>query len=93
MGKKAGWDMLRDKATYPKPVGIDGANKYAMELLAQANQQLAYFGPIRAAPRYHMADLIVTRLYYLYSNILITFHVIKKEKPVNKILLVVKSNC
>ncbi|KAK9197016.1 hypothetical protein WN943_005150 [Citrus x changshan-huyou] len=62
MGKKAGWDMLRDKATYPKPVGIDGANKYAMELLAQANQQLAYFGPIRAAPRYHMADLIVTRL-------------------------------
>lgn len=80
MGKKAGWDMLRDKATYPKPVGIDGANKYAMELLAQANQQLAYFGPIRAAPLYHMADLIVTRLYYLYSNILITFHVIKKEK-------------
>lgn len=47
MGKKAGWDMLRDKATYPKLVGVDGANKYAMELLAQANQQLAYFGPIR----------------------------------------------
>ncbi|KAK9214298.1 hypothetical protein WN944_006286 [Citrus x changshan-huyou] len=56
--EKPGREMLRDKATYPKLVGIDGSKKYAKELLAEAKQELAYFDPARAAPLDHLVNFI-----------------------------------
>lgn len=50
-----------DKATYPKLMGVAGAKRYAKELVAEANQELAYFDSTRAAPLYHLADFLVSR--------------------------------
>ncbi|KAK9214302.1 hypothetical protein WN944_006290 [Citrus x changshan-huyou] len=58
--EKTGRDMLRDKATYPKFLGIDGSKKQAKELIAEAKQELAYFDPTRAAPLDHLINFIVS---------------------------------
>lgn len=50
-----------DEATYPKLMGVAGAKRYAKELVAGANQELAYFDSTRAAPLYHLADFLVSR--------------------------------
>lgn len=50
-----------DKVTYPELMGVDGAKRYAKELVAEANQELAYFDSTRAAPLYHLADFVVSR--------------------------------
>ncbi|KAJ4706915.1 Geranylgeranyl pyrophosphate synthase [Melia azedarach] len=63
MGKKPGRDLLRDKATYPKIMGIDEAKNYARELVAEANKELAYFDSSKVAPLHHMANFIVSRPY------------------------------
>lgn len=49
------------KATYPKLMGVAGAKRYAKEMVAEANQELAYFDATRAAPLYHLADFLVSR--------------------------------
>lgn len=54
-------DSRDDKATYVNVVGIDGAKKYAMDLVAEANQELAYFDSTRAAPSCRMANIVVSR--------------------------------
>ncbi|KAJ4706912.1 Geranylgeranyl pyrophosphate synthase [Melia azedarach] len=63
MGKKPGRDLQRDKATYPKLMGIDEAKNYAKGLVAEAHKELAYFDSSKAAPLYHMANFIVSRTY------------------------------
>lgn len=59
--KKKKKDAGDDKVTYPKLMGVNGAKKYAKELVAEANQELAYFDSTRAAPLYHLADFVVSR--------------------------------
>ncbi|KAJ0099554.1 hypothetical protein Patl1_21262 [Pistacia atlantica] len=61
LGKTAGKDLVSDKATYPKLMGIDNAKKLATELVAQAIEELAYFDDARAAPLYHLANYIASR--------------------------------
>lgn len=55
-----GRDVLRDKATYPKLVGMDESKKYTKELLAKAKQELAHFDPARAAPLAQLVNFIVS---------------------------------
>ncbi|KAH9675494.1 Heterodimeric geranylgeranyl pyrophosphate synthase large subunit 1 [Citrus sinensis] len=61
LGKTAGKDLVSDKATYPKLMGIENARKFACDLLAQATEELAYFEVARAAPLYHLAYYIASR--------------------------------
>ncbi|XP_012077802.1 geranylgeranyl pyrophosphate synthase, chloroplastic-like [Jatropha curcas] len=61
LGKTAGKDLVSDKATYPKLLGIDEARKLAAKLVDEANQELAYFDSARAAPLYHFANYIASR--------------------------------
>ncbi|KAM7267927.1 hypothetical protein ACFE04_010093 [Oxalis oulophora] len=61
LGKTAGKDLVTDKATYPKLMGIDNAKKYAGELMNEAHQQLAGFDPARAAPLLHLACYLANR--------------------------------
>ncbi|KAL5810055.1 hypothetical protein ACOSQ4_026623 [Xanthoceras sorbifolium] len=61
LGKKVGRDLLRNKATYPKLIGMDESKKFARELVAQAHEELAYFDSTKAAPMYHLANFVVNR--------------------------------
>ncbi|XP_042970279.1 geranylgeranyl pyrophosphate synthase, chloroplastic/chromoplastic-like [Carya illinoinensis] len=61
LGKTAGKDLASDKATYPKLMGIDKADKFARILADQAMQELAYFEPTKAAPLCYLADYIANR--------------------------------
>ncbi|CAN0896650.1 Geranylgeranyl pyrophosphate synthase, chloroplastic/chromoplastic [Linum grandiflorum] len=61
LGKTAGKDLASDKATYPKLLGLDGARRFAAELVEEANKELAGFDPVKAAPLYHFANYIATR--------------------------------
>lgn len=60
LGKAAGADTARDKPTYPALLGLDGARQRAAELLADAQNALAGFGP-EADPLRGLADYIVHR--------------------------------
>ncbi|CAN1160841.1 Geranylgeranyl pyrophosphate synthase, chloroplastic [Linum perenne] len=61
LGKTAGKDLATDKATYPKLLGLDGARRFAGELVEKANKELAGFDPVKAAPLYYFANYIATR--------------------------------
>ncbi|EOY03944.1 Geranylgeranyl pyrophosphate synthase 1 [Theobroma cacao] len=61
LGKTAGKDLVSNKATYPKQMGIDKAKKFASELMIQAVGELAYFDAARGAPLYHLANYIANR--------------------------------
>ncbi|KVI03169.1 geranylgeranyl pyrophosphate synthase 7, chloroplastic-like [Cynara cardunculus var. scolymus] len=61
LGKTAGKDLLRDKATYPKLMGLERAKEFAGELLGNAVDELAYFDAGKAAPLYHLAHYIAYR--------------------------------
>lgn len=54
-------DSRVDKPTFVKLMGMDGAKKYARDLVAEANLELAYFDSKRAAPLHHMANFVVSR--------------------------------
>ncbi|KAK0593525.1 hypothetical protein LWI29_038022 [Acer saccharum] len=58
LGKMAGKDLVSDKATYPKLMGIENAKKFAGELPSQAIQELAYFEVEKATPLNHLAAYI-----------------------------------
>ncbi|KAK1556522.1 hypothetical protein Q3G72_006697 [Acer saccharum] len=60
LGKTAGKDLVSDKATYPKLMGIENAKKFARELPSQAIQELAYFEVEKAAPLNHLAAHIAS---------------------------------
>ena len=61
LGKSAGKDLVTNKATYPKLMGIQEAKKFATQLMIQAVEELAYFDAARAAPLYHLAYYILNR--------------------------------
>ncbi|KAL8127539.1 hypothetical protein AgCh_014446 [Apium graveolens] len=62
LGKTAGKDLVTDKTTYPKLMGMERAKKFATELVVQAEEELSYFGSsTRVAPLYHLAKYIAYR--------------------------------
>ncbi|XP_077242892.1 geranylgeranyl pyrophosphate synthase 7, chloroplastic-like [Tasmannia lanceolata] len=61
LGKTAGKDLVTDKATYPKLMGLDKAKEFADVLVAQAEEELACFDPTKAAPLYCLAKYISCR--------------------------------
>ncbi|KAI3699204.1 hypothetical protein L2E82_43332 [Cichorium intybus] len=61
LGKTAGKDLVSDKATYPKLMGLERAKEFAGELLEKAVAELAYFDAGKAAPLYHLAHYIAYR--------------------------------
>ncbi|HNR13033.1 MAG TPA: polyprenyl synthetase family protein [Thermodesulfobacteriota bacterium] len=60
LGKAAGSDMLAEKATYPKLLGVDESRRRACELAEKAEDALAPFGEKAEAFR-HLARLIGRR--------------------------------
>eukprot|EP00253_Pinus_taeda_P005747 PITA_05747 len=61
LGKTAGKDLVSDKATYPKLMGLEKAKEFAIELLKRAKGELSYFDPVKAAPLFGLADFIAFR--------------------------------
>ncbi|GMI76702.1 geranyl(geranyl)diphosphate synthase 11, geranylgeranyl pyrophosphate synthase 1 [Hibiscus trionum] len=61
LGKTAGKDLVSDKVTYPKLMGIAEAKKFANDLMAQSVEELACFDAARAAPLCHLAYYIANR--------------------------------
>ncbi|MFS7962782.1 putative geranylgeranyl diphosphate synthase [Helianthus anomalus] len=62
LGKTAGKDLLVDKTTYPKLLGLDRSRQFAEELLAEAKQQLEEFESQAAvAPLLALAEYIAYR--------------------------------
>lgn len=61
LGKTAGKDLVTDKVTYPKLMGLDEAREFAEKLNEDAKQQLSEFDPDKAAPLIALADYIAHR--------------------------------
>ncbi|KAL2551833.1 Heterodimeric geranylgeranyl pyrophosphate synthase large subunit 1 [Forsythia ovata] len=61
LGKTAGKDLLADKTTYPKLIGIDKSREFAEKLNREAQEQLAGFDPEKAAPLIALANYIAYR--------------------------------
>ncbi|KAK4711906.1 hypothetical protein R3W88_006419 [Solanum pinnatisectum] len=61
LGKTAGKDLLANKLTYPKMIGIDKSKEYAQKLNKEANEQLVGFDPEKSAPLLAMADFVLHR--------------------------------
>nr|QFH23054.1 geranylgeranyl diphosphate synthase [Taiwania cryptomerioides] len=61
LGKTAGKDLLTDKATYPKLMGLEKAKEFAAELASRAKKELSCFNPLKAAPLLGLADYIAFR--------------------------------
>jgi geranylgeranyl diphosphate synthase, type II len=60
LGKDAGSDQSRGKATYPSVIGIEESRRRAMELLDMANESLESFDE-KADPLREIAKFIITR--------------------------------
>nr|AGU43761.1 geranylgeranyl diphosphate synthase [Pinus massoniana] len=61
LGKTAGKDLITDKATYPKLMGLEKAKQFAVELLGRAKEDLSCFDPKKAAPLLGIAEYIAFR--------------------------------
>ena len=61
LGKTAGKDLLADKATYPKLLGLEQSRAFAKELQKKAKDQLSVFDQDKAAPLLALADYIANR--------------------------------
>ncbi|OIV93757.1 hypothetical protein TanjilG_07660 [Lupinus angustifolius] len=61
LGKTAGKDLVADKVTYPKLLGIEKSNEFAQKLNRDAQQQLSGFDPVKAAPLIALANYIAYR--------------------------------
>ncbi|XP_022862611.1 geranylgeranyl pyrophosphate synthase, chloroplastic, partial [Olea europaea var. sylvestris] len=61
LGKTAGKDLLADKTTYPKLIGIDKSKEFAEKLNREAQEQLAGFDPQKSAPLIALANYIAYR--------------------------------
>ncbi|KAL2551763.1 Heterodimeric geranylgeranyl pyrophosphate synthase large subunit 1 [Forsythia ovata] len=61
LGKTAGKDLLADKTTYPKLIGIDKSREFAEKLNREAQEQLAGFDPEKATPLIALANYIAYR--------------------------------
>ena len=61
LGKTAGKDLVTDKATYPKLMGLEKARLFAAELNHKAHEKLSKFDQSKAAPLLALADYIASR--------------------------------
>lgn len=62
LGKTAGKDLVADKMTYPKLMGLEKSRQFAEELLEEAKQQLEGFESYKAvAPLVALAEYIAYR--------------------------------
>jgi len=61
LGKTAGKDLMSDKATYPKLMGLEKSKEFSIELLDRAKKELSYFDPAKTAPLLALADYIAFR--------------------------------
>ncbi|KAE9607766.1 putative geranylgeranyl diphosphate synthase [Lupinus albus] len=50
LGKTAGKDLVADKVTYPKLLGIEKSNEFAQKLNRDAQEQLSGFDPVKIVP-------------------------------------------
>lgn len=61
LGKTAGKDLVADKVTYPKLLGIEKSKEFAEKLNKDAQDQLSGFDPDKAAPLIALANYIAYR--------------------------------
>ncbi|KAK6924315.1 Polyprenyl synthetase [Dillenia turbinata] len=61
LGKTAGKDLVADKVTYPKLMGIDESREFAEKLKREAEEQLVGFDPLKAAPLIALSNYIAYR--------------------------------
>ncbi|XP_057763435.1 geranylgeranyl pyrophosphate synthase, chloroplastic-like [Arachis stenosperma] len=61
LGKTAGKDLVADKVTYPKLLGIEKSKEFAHKLNQDALQYLAGFDEDKAAPLVALANFIANR--------------------------------
>ncbi|KAK7250836.1 hypothetical protein RIF29_33554 [Crotalaria pallida] len=61
LGKTAGKDLVADKVTYPKLLGIEKSKEFAQKLNRDAQEQLSGFDPDKAAPLIALANYIAFR--------------------------------
>nr|AUZ98421.1 geranylgeranyl pyrophosphate synthase [Trachyspermum ammi] len=61
LGKTAGKDLVADKTTYPKLIGIEKSKEFADKLNKEAIEQLRGFDSDKAAPLIAMANYIAHR--------------------------------
>uniref|UniRef100_A0A2N9EFL3 Geranylgeranyl diphosphate synthase n=1 Tax=Fagus sylvatica TaxID=28930 RepID=A0A2N9EFL3_FAGSY len=61
LGKTAGKDLVADKVTYPKLLGIGKSKEFAEKLNKDAQDQLSGFDPEKAAPLIALANYIAHR--------------------------------
>lgn len=61
LGKTAGKDLVADKVTYPKLIGIDKSREFAEQLNNEAIAQLGEFDRHKAAPLIALANYIAYR--------------------------------
>ena len=61
LGKTAGKDLVADKVTYPKLLGIEKSKEFADKLNKDAREQLAGFDEDKAAPLVALTNYIAYR--------------------------------
>ncbi|XP_076917902.1 geranylgeranyl pyrophosphate synthase, chloroplastic-like [Bidens hawaiensis] len=61
LGKTAGKDLVSDKTTYPKLLGIEKSKEFAKKLNNEAQEQLSEFDRRKAAPLIALANYIAYR--------------------------------
>ncbi|PIA55534.1 hypothetical protein AQUCO_00700082v1 [Aquilegia coerulea] len=61
LGKTAGKDLMTDKTTYPKLMGLEKSKEFAEKLNREAKEQLSHFDSKKAAPLISLADYIAHR--------------------------------
>ncbi|ERN17565.1 hypothetical protein AMTR_s00059p00132310 [Amborella trichopoda] len=61
LGKTAGKDLVADKITYPKLLGLEKSRQFAQDLNREAKEQLLGFNPEKAAPLVYLANYIADR--------------------------------
>ncbi|KAM7517155.1 hypothetical protein LguiA_006738 [Lonicera macranthoides] len=61
LGKTAGKDLVADKMTYPKLMGLEKSKEFAEKLNEDAKNQLSGFDPHKAAPLIALANYIAYR--------------------------------
>ncbi|KAH9625800.1 hypothetical protein KSS87_004602, partial [Heliosperma pusillum] len=61
LGKTAGKDLVADKVTFPKLIGIEKSREYAERLNKEAKEELVGFDPYKAMPLIALADYIAYR--------------------------------
>ncbi|KAF3595045.1 hypothetical protein DY000_02025016 [Brassica cretica] len=61
LGKTAGKDLVADKLTYPKIMGLEKSREFAEKLSRDAREQLLGFGSDQVAPLLALANYIANR--------------------------------